>query len=127
MQQQELRKLVKRDVAITGAGSVIAIWLYSLVAGVEIGAVSKLTAGRVEVAVGILVCLLCVWTLASGPRDMWRDRIFLLIPVFLVAPPMLIGIHNLGGGLVVPAISAAIGFAAAGVLGLLWGARKHSR
>ena len=50
-----------------------------------------------------------------------------LIPVFLIAGPGLIGVHNLGGGLVVGILSGAIGFAAAGVLGLLWGGRDRGR
>ncbi len=127
MQQDDLRKLVKRDVAIAAGGSVIAIWLYSLVAGVQIGAISKITAGRVEVAVGLLVSLLCVAWWAAGPTDMRRDRLFVLIPLFLIAGPMLIGVHNLGGGLIVAGISAAVGFGAAMVLGVMWGSRKYDR
>jgi hypothetical protein len=75
----------------------------------------------------VLVSAFCVWWWASGPVGMMRDRLMVLIPVFLIAGPGLIGVHNLGGGIVVGILSGAIGFAAAGVLGLLWGGRKRGR
>ena len=37
------------------------------------------------------------------------DRLMVLIPVFLIAGPGLIGVHNLGGGIVVGILSGAIG------------------
>ena len=54
-----------------------------------------------------------------------RDRMMVLIPVFLIAGPGLIGVHNLGGGLIVAVRSGAVGFAAACMLGLMWGSRKR--
>ncbi len=75
----------------------------------------------------VLVSAFCVWWWASGPPGMMRDRLMVLIPVFLIAGPGLIGVHNLGGGIVVGILSGAIGFAAAGVLGLLWGGRNRGR
>jgi len=112
---------------VTATGSLIAIWTYSLVAAAAFGSLSELTAGRVEVAVAVLVSAFCVWWWASGPVGMMRDRLMVLIPVFLIAGPGLIGVHNLGGGIVVGILSGAIGFAAAGVLGLLWGGRNRGR
>ena len=127
MDPERLRKLVRRDLVVTATGSLIAIWTYSLVAAAAFGSLSELTAGRVEVAVAVLVSAFCVWWWASGPPGMMRDRLMVLIPVFLIAGPGLIGVHNLGGGIVVGILSGAIGFAAAGVLGLLWGGRNRGR
>ena len=124
---ERLRKLVRRDLVVTGAGSLIAIWTYSLVAAAAFGSVSEVTAGRIEVAVAVILSAFCVWWWAAGPPGLMRDRVMVLIPVFLVAGPGLIGVHNLGGGLVVGILSGAIGFAAAGVFGLLWGGRNRGR
>ena len=49
-----------------------------------------------------------------------RDRVMVLIPVFLIAGPGLLGVHYLGGGIVVGILSGAVGFAAAAVFGLMW-------
>ena len=125
MEPESLRKLVRRDVVVVAAGTLIAIWTYSLVAAVYFGTLSKVTAGRAEVAVAVIVSAGCVWWWASGPRELMRDRIMVLIPVFLIAGPGLIGVHNLGGGLIVGVLSGAVGFAAAGALGLMWGGRKR--
>src|SRR5262245_34394822 len=122
---EALRKLVKRDLIVTVCGSLIAIWTYSLVAAAALGSVSELTAGRVEVAVAVLVSAFCVWWWAAGPPGLMRDRVIVLIPIFLIAGPGLIGVRNLGGGVVVAILSSAIGFAAAAVLGLLWGGRRR--
>jgi len=72
---EQLRKLVRRDLVVTATGSLIAIWTYSLVAAAAFGSVSELTAGRVEVAVAVLVSAFCVWWWASGPPGMMRDRL----------------------------------------------------
>ena len=127
MDPERLRKLVRRDLVVTATGSLIAICTYSLVAAEAFGSVSELTAGRAEVAVAVLVSAFCVWWWAAGPPGIMRDRLMVLIPVFLVAGPGLNGVHSLGGGLVVGILSGAIGFAAAGVLGLLWGGRNRGR
>ena len=55
MDPERLRKLVRRDLTVTATGSLIAIWTYSLVAATAFGSLSELTAGRVEVAVAVLV------------------------------------------------------------------------
>ena len=112
---------------MTAAGSLIAIWTYSLVAAAAFGSLSELTAGRVEVAVAVLVRRSACGGGHRGRPGMMRDRLMVLIPVFLIAGPGLIGVHNLGGGIVVGILSGAIGFAAAGVLGLLWGGRNRGR
>ena len=125
MEPERLRKLVRRDVVVVGFGTLIAIWTYSLVVAVAFGTLSKITAGRAEVAVAVVVSVFCVWWWASGPRELMRDRMMVLIPVFLIAGPGLIGVHNLGGGLIVAILSGAVGFAAACALGVMWGGRKR--
>ena len=127
MEPERLRKLVRRDVVVVGFGTLIAIWTYSLVAAVAFGTLSKVTAGRAEVAVAVVVSVFCVWWWASGPRELMRDRMMVLIPVFLIAGPGLIGVHNLGGGMIVAILSGAVGFAAACALGIMWGSRKCDR
>ncbi len=125
MEPESLRKLVRRDLYVVCAGSLIAIWTYSLVAAVAFGTMSEITAGRVEVAIAVVVSVFCVWWWASGPRGLMRDRMMVLIPVFLIAGPGLIGVHNLGGGMIVAILSGAVGFAAACALGIMWGSRKR--
>jgi hypothetical protein len=127
IEREPLRKLVRRDLIVTVVGSLIAIWTYSIVAAAAFGSISELTAGRVEVAVASVVSAFCVWWWASGPPGLMRDRLMVLIPVFLVAGPGLIGLRNLGGGLVVGILSSAVGFAAAAMFGFLWGGRKRGR
>ncbi len=89
-----------------------------------LGFISTLTAGRVVVATAVIVGVVCIWWWAAGPRVYLRERLIVLTPVFLIAGPGLIGVHELGGGLAVAALSGAVGFAAAAMLGLAWGGRK---
>ncbi len=126
-ERESLQKLVKRDLILVSVGSVIAIWTYSIVAAQALGAVSELTAGRIEVAVAVVLSCACVWWWASGPKGLMKDRVLVLIPVFLIAGPGLLGVHNLGGDLIVAALSGAVGFAAACALGLMWSGRKRGR
>ena len=101
MDQERLRKLVRRDVVVVATGSLIAIWTYSLIAAVELGSLSELTAGRALVAVAVLVSVFCIYWWAAGPPEFMRDRVMVLIPVFLIAGPGLLGVHYLDGGIVV--------------------------
>ena len=87
MEPERLRKLVRRDLVVVAMGSLIAIWTYSLVAAVELGSLSELTAGRVQVAVAVLVSVFCIYWWAAGPPEFMRDRVMVLIPVFLIAGP----------------------------------------
>ena len=112
---------------MVATGSLIAIWTYSLVAAVELGSLSELTAGRVQVAVAVLVSVFCIYWWAAGPPEFMRDRVMVLIPVFLIAGPGLLGVHYLGGGMMVGILSGAVGFAAAAVFGLMWGGRRRGR
>jgi hypothetical protein len=123
----ELRKLVRRDLTVAVAGGLIAVWTYSVLAATALGLISELTAGRVEVAVAVVVSAVCVWWWAAGPRGLLRDRYLVVVPVFLIAPPGLIGLHNLGAGAVAVILSGAVGFSAAVALGLAYSARHRPR
>ncbi|MGN6377875.1 MAG: hypothetical protein ACTHNU_02890 [Gaiellales bacterium] len=127
MQQEDLRKLVRRDLMVAGGGSVIAIWTWAVVAAARFGWISRITAGRVAVVVGVVVGVGSLWWWASGPSSLMRDRLLVLTPVFLVAAPALIGVHYLGGGIVVAILSAAVGMTAAAVLGMAWSRRRETR
>jgi hypothetical protein len=48
-----------------------------------------------------------------------------LTPVFLIAGPGLVGVHDLGGGVAVGILSGAVGFSAAAMLGIAWGSRRR--
>jgi hypothetical protein len=127
MQQDDLRKLVRRDLMVAGGGSVIAIWTWAVVFAAHFGWISRITAGRVVVIVGIVVGVGALWWWASGPPFLMRDRLLVLSPLFLVAGPALIGVHYLGGGFVVAILSAAVGVTAAGALGIAWSRRRATR
>ena len=116
--QEDLRRLVRRDLVVAGVGSLVAIWSMALLLAAHMGFVSHLTAYRVVAAVAIVVGLGCVYWWAAGPRDMQRDRYFVLIPLLLVAGPGIYSIHELGAGLIAVALSSAIGFFGAAVLGM---------
>ena len=120
----QLRKLVRRDLMVAGGGALLAIWSLGLVAAAGLGFISTLTAGRVVVATAVIVGVVCIWWWAAGPRVYLRERLIVLTPLFLIAGPGLIGVHELGGGLAVAALSGAVGFSAAAMLGLAWGGRK---
>jgi hypothetical protein len=127
MQPSDLRRLVRRDLAVAGGGSLIAIWTWAVIAAAHFGWLSRITAGRVAVIIGVVIGAGCLWLWASGPRSLLRDRYLVLIPVFLVAGPALVGVHDLGGGLVVAMLSAAVGMAAAATLGIVWSSRRSER
>jgi hypothetical protein len=127
MQQDHLRKLVRRDLIVAGGGSVIAIWTWAVIVSARLGFVSHLTAGRVTVATGAVIGAGCLWWWASGPRSLLRDRYLVLAPVFLVAGPALIGVHYLGGGFVTAILSGAVGMTAAAMLGIAWSGRRSAR
>ena len=121
----QLRRLVRRDLIVAGVGALFAIWSLSLVVVGHFGLLSRTTTGRAEVATAAVVGAVCFWWWASGPREYLRDRIIVLTPVFLIAGPGLVGVHELGGGLVVGILSGALGFSAAAILGLAWGSRRR--
>jgi hypothetical protein len=117
----QLRRLVRRDVILAGVGSLLAVWAVALIVAARIGLISELTSGRVVVGTAVIVGAACFWSWAAGPREYLRDRMIVLTPVFLIAGPALIGVHDLGGGV----LSGAIGFSAAAILGLSWSSRRR--
>jgi hypothetical protein len=121
----QLRRLVRRDLLIAGCGALLAIWSMSLVVVGHVGLLSQTTTARAEVATAAVVGVVCFWRWAAGPREYLRDRVIVLTPVFLIAGPGLIGVHELGGGLAVGILSGALGFSAAALLGLAWGSRRR--
>ncbi len=121
----QLRRLVRRDVIVAGVGALLAVWSLALVVAGHSGLLSRLTSGRAEVATAAGVGAGCIWWWASGPRVYLRDRVIVLTPVFLIAGPGLVGVHDLGGGVVVGILSGALGFSAAAILGLAWASRRR--
>jgi hypothetical protein len=121
----QLRRLVRGDVAIAAGGSFLAIAAAAFLVAGRLGIISTLTAGRLAVAIAAVVGAVCFWRWASGPREYLRDRIIVLTPVFLIAGPALIGVHDLGGGIAVGILSGAVGFSAAALLGIAWGSRHR--
>ena len=102
---EELRRLVRRDLWIAGGGSLVAIWTTSLILAAHMGFISHLTADRVVAAVSIVVCLGSIFWWAAGPG--------------------IYAIHDLGATLVAVALSSAVGFFGAAVLGMAL-SRRHA-
>jgi predicted membrane-bound spermidine synthase len=121
----QLRRLVRRDLTIAGVGAFVAIAAAAFLVAGRLGIISTLTAGRIAVAAAAVVGVVCFWWWAAGPREYLRDRLIVLTPVFLIAGPGLVGVHDLGGGVAVGILSGAVGFSAAAVLGIAWGSRRH--
>jgi len=121
---EELRRLVRRDLVLAGCGSLVAVWTSSLLLAARFGFIHHQTADKVVAAVSIVLSLVCIFWWAAGPRDMWRDRYFVLIPLFLTAGPGLYALHDLGAGLLVVALSSAIGFFGAALLGIALARRR---
>jgi hypothetical protein len=121
----QLRRLVRRDLIVAGGGALLAVWSLALVAAARFGVISTVNSGRAVVATSAVVGAGCIWWWASGPRVYLRERLIVLTPVFLIAGPGLIGVHDLGGGVVVGILSGALGFSAAAILGLAWASRRR--
>ena len=123
---EDLRRLVRRDLVVAGGGSLIAVWTSSLLLAARMGFIHHQPADKAVAAVSIVLSLGCVFWWAAGPRDMWRDRYFVLIPMFLTAGPGLYALHDLGAGLIVVALSSAIGFFGAALLGIGLARRRRA-
>ena len=121
----QLRRLVRRDVMIAGVGAFVAIATAAFLVAGRLGIISTLAAGRIAVAAAAVVGAVCFWSWAAGPREYLRDRLIVLTPVFLIAGPGLVGVHDLGGGVAVGILSGAVGFSAAAMLGIAWGSRHR--
>ena len=121
----QLRRLVRHDLMIAGVGAFVAIATAAFLVAGQLGIISTLTAGRIAVAAAAVVGVVCFWSWAAGPREYLRDRLIVLTPVFLIAGPGLVGVHDLGGGVAVGILSGAVGFSAAAMLGIAWGSRAR--
>jgi hypothetical protein len=121
----ELRRLVRRDVIVAGGGAFLAIAATAVLIAGKIGILSEVTAGRIAVALAAIAGVACFYWWAAGPRIYLRDRIIVLTPVFLIAGPGLIGVHELGGGVAVGILSGAVGFSAAALLGIAWSSKRR--
>jgi len=115
---------VRRDLVVAGLGSLIAVWTSSLLLAARLGFIHHQTADKAVAAVSIVLSVGCIFWWAAGPPDMRRDRYFVLIPLFLTAGPGLYALHDLGAGLIVVALSSAIGFFGAALLGLALARRR---
>jgi len=122
---EQLRRLVRWDLIVAGLGSLFAIWATSLLVAGGLGFIDPENADKVVAGVCIVICLASLTWWAAGPRSMLRDRYFVLVPVFLAAGPGIYALHDLGAGPVAVALSSAIGFFGAAVLGMAL-SRRHS-
>jgi hypothetical protein len=120
----DLQRLVRRDLGVFLAGSVVAVWLGGLLVAGRAGFVSRDTAATIMVGVGAVVCGGCLVWWALGPRRWLRDRYLVLVPVALAAPSVVVGLHDLGASFVAVVLSSAFGFGAAIALGLAWASRR---
>jgi hypothetical protein len=85
---------------------------------------SETAAATVVVVLAVVLGVACFFRFGSGPRVLWRDRLIVVVPVFLVAAPAIVAVHDLGGGPVVAILSGAAGSAAAVLLGVVFASRR---
>ena len=122
---EELRRLVRRDVAVAGGGSAVALAAGAVLIAGRAGVVSQLTADRVIVAAAAIVAVTSLAAWVGGPRALRRERYLVFVPVCVVALPALLALADLGAGIVVLTLSGAVGFGAAIALGLAWSGRRR--
>jgi hypothetical protein len=122
--QDELRRLVHGDVLVAGAAAAAALVALAVLAVGRLGLVSETSAATVVVALAVMIGAACSFRFGSGPRALWRDRLIVIAPVFLVAAPAIVAVHDLGGGPVVAILSGAAGSAAAVLLGVVFASRR---
>jgi hypothetical protein len=122
---EELRRLVKVDVLVAGIGTAAAIVAVAVLAVGRLGVVSETAAATVAVAIAAVVGAACFFQFGLGPRELWRDRLLVIAPVFLVAAPGIVGLNDLGAGPVVAILSGAAGFGAAILLGTAVASRRR--
>jgi hypothetical protein len=121
----ELQRLVKVDVLVAGIGTAAAIVALAVLVVGRLDLVSVTAAATVAVAIAAVVGAACFFQFGSGPRELWRDRLLVVAPVFLVAAPGIVGLNDLGAGPIVAILSGAAGFGAAVVLGAAFAARRR--
>jgi hypothetical protein len=121
----DLRRLVRRDVMVAGAGSAVALAAFAVLAAGKLGLLSQLTADRVIVAAAVLVAVASMYAWVSGPRELRRDRYIVFVPVCVIALPALLSLADLGAGIAVVVLSGTVGFGAAIAFGLAWSGRRR--
>ena len=122
---EQLQRLVKVDVLVAGIGTAAAIVALAVLVVGRLDLISVTAAATVAVAIAAVVGAACFFQFGSGPRELWRDRLLVIAPVFLVAAPGIVGLNDLGAGPIVAILSGAAGFGAAAVLGAAFAARRR--
>jgi hypothetical protein len=112
-------------VLVAGISAGAAVAAVAVLALGRLGLLSDTAAATVAVAVGAVVGAVCFFQFGSGPRVLWRDRLIVIAPVFLVAAPAIVGLHDLGAGPIVAMLSGAAGFGAAVILGGAYASRRR--
>lgn len=125
LEPEELRRLVRIDVLVAGIGAAASIAALAVLVVGRLGLVSETAAATFAVAVTALIGVACFFQFGSGPRELWRDRLIVIAPVFLAAPPAIVALHDLGGGPIVAILSGAAGMAAAVLLGVAVASRRR--
>ena len=123
--QEDLRRLVHGDVLVAGIAAAGALAALAFLAVGRLGLVSENAAATIVVALAAMIGVACFFRFGSGPRALWPDRLIVIAPVFLVAAPAIVAVHDLGGGPVVAILSGAAGSAAAVLLGVVFGSRRR--
>jgi hypothetical protein len=111
-------------VLVAGIAASAAVVALAVVAVGRLDVVSVTAAATFAVAVTAVIGAVCFFQFGSGPRALWRDRLLVIAPVFLAAPPAIVGLHDLGAGAVVAMLSGAAGFGAAVFLGAAYATRR---
>ena len=120
----DLRRLVRGDVLVAGLAAAAALLALAILAIGRLGLVSETAAATVVVALAAAIAVACFFRFGSGPGTLWRQRLIVVAPVFLVAAPAIVAVHDLGGGPVVAILSGAAGSAAAVLLGVVFASRR---
>ena len=120
----ELRRLVRGDVLVAGIAAAGALLALAILGAGRLGLLSETAAATVVVALAAVIGVACCFRFGSGPGAFWRDRLIVIAPVFLVAAPAIVAVHDLGGGPVVAILSGAAGSAAAVLLGVGLASRR---
>jgi hypothetical protein len=115
---------VRGDVLVAGAGGGAAVAALAVLAMGRLGIVSEKGAATVVIVIAVVAGAACFFRFGSGPRALWRDRLIVIAPVFLLAAPGIVALHDLDAGPVVAMLSGAAGFGAAALLGAALAARR---
>jgi hypothetical protein len=124
LSSDELQRLVRGDVLVAGVTAAAALAAAAALGVGRLGLMSETAAATVVVALAAVIGAACFFRFGSGPRALWRDRLIVVAPVFLVAAPAIVSVHDLGGGLVVAILSGAAGSAAAVLFGVVLASRR---